>query len=176
MIIFAKYNFTLWIGADFAVEAALPFQLLALAMLVALFGPIASALLQGRGRPDIVSKVYMIHLPLNTVVVWFLVTRWGITGAALSATIRSFLDAALLFYFSARLSDLRVRKLINKKSLPAVGAVGFSVLLLEVGWISASQAITTKALLFAVTMTAYTFVSFRFVSTWRKGDHYGEFG
>lgn len=161
LIVFAKNIFTLWLGPTVAAEITLPFQIFAAGRLISILGPICGSLLSGRGRPDIVSKIYMFHLPVNTAVVWFMVSRWGITGAALSEAFRSVLDTALLFYFSARISGLNFRRLVNKESLPVLGAAVCSLLLVAVGWVAASQPIAMKSSIFSVTMVTYTFVTLR---------------
>ena len=162
LIVFARNIFTIWVGSGFAAQATLPFQILALGTMVSLFGPIANALLSGRGRPDIISKIYMFHLPVNTLVVWYCVTHWGIVGAAISATIRSALDAALLFYFSVNFSGAKVRELFERQAIPVIGAVVFSLLLIGVVWAEASQPVVLKAELFAGSMAAYAFVTYKF--------------
>ena len=159
MIMFAGNIFAFWIGEDFAAHVTAPFQMLAMGTMAALFGPLANALLQGHGRPDIVSKIYMFHLPVNTLVVWACVSRWGITGAALSAAVRNVLDASLLFYFSTRICGLKITKLFGRESFSTIMGVTLSLLLLGAGWAVSSEPFPIKVPIFAATLGAYVLVT-----------------
>jgi O-antigen/teichoic acid export membrane protein len=54
-------------------------------------------LLQARGRADVPAKAHLVELPLYLVLLWALVTRWGIEGAALAWALRCVADALVLF-------------------------------------------------------------------------------
>jgi O-antigen/teichoic acid export membrane protein len=91
---------TLWIGADFASHATLVLELL---LIGAWFNGIAFipyAFLQGQGRPDLVAKLHALELVPYVAVLWFLLHRFGLPGAALAWGARVVADAALLFRLS----------------------------------------------------------------------------
>ena len=95
-----------WLGPDFAAQSTQVFRILLLGALVGAVAPISASLLQGLGRPDIIPKLYLVELPLNTALVLLLVHRMGLVGAALSFALRTLVDASLLFAISWRLVGL----------------------------------------------------------------------
>jgi len=113
LIMFAGNILRLWLGNDFAQHSTLVFQLLLLGTLAGLLAPVSGALLQGLGRPDIISKLYLLYLPLNIGLVWFLVQAMGIAGAALSFALRTLIDTVLLFIISSKLIHLPYSFLIE---------------------------------------------------------------
>ena len=102
---------TLWLGASFAFHAAPVFELL---MIGAWFNGIAYipyTLLQGQGRPDLVAKLHALELLPFILVLWLLLHRFGLPGAALAWTCRVAVDAIFLFKFS-RISVHQLLRLI----------------------------------------------------------------
>jgi O-antigen/teichoic acid export membrane protein len=59
--------------------------------------------LQSAGRPDITAKLHMIELPLYLPALWWLITDFGIQGAAMAWVFRIALDMVLLFILSIRI-------------------------------------------------------------------------
>jgi O-antigen/teichoic acid export membrane protein len=103
LVIFADNISQFWLGADFAQQSTLAFQFLLLGALFGLLAPVSGSLLQGLGRPDVLAKLYLVEVPLNMVLVWFLVQHLGIAGAALSFALRALIETGVLFVISARL-------------------------------------------------------------------------
>lgn len=97
LVLFADDILRIWLGGDFASQSKVVMQILAVGVLVSGLAYIPYALLNGIGRPDITAKFHLLELPLHIGVTWFLVSRWGIAGAATAWTIRAALDALLLF-------------------------------------------------------------------------------
>jgi len=95
-----------WMGADFSQQSTLAFQILLLGVLIDLPKPMSIGLLQGLGRPDIVSKICLVYVPFNIGIVWLLVQNMGITGAALSFVLRVLYETILFFIISSRLIHL----------------------------------------------------------------------
>jgi O-antigen/teichoic acid export membrane protein len=93
----------LWIGASFAAQATLPLRMLVLGFAIGLLAPLSGALLEAVGRPDILVKLYIVELPLNVVVVWFLTKHFGLAGAALSYTVRTALETIILWFVVYRI-------------------------------------------------------------------------
>lgn len=116
-IVLVLYSFspkliTLWLGADFAGKSLLTFQILLGGALIGLFAPIAGSILQGYDHPDIIAKVYMITLPINTLMVWILVKNIGLPGAAVSLTIRTFIETIVLVLVALPLIRLSIREFV----------------------------------------------------------------
>lgn len=116
---------TLWLGPEYAERSALALQILAVGVLANAAAHVPFGLLQSAGRPDLPARFHLLELPLQLVLVWLLVSRYGITGAAMAWTARIILDAALLFAAAARLGLLRADVLVRS---PLPGAVGGTAL------------------------------------------------
>lgn len=93
----------LWLGPEFAAAGGPVLQWLALGMIMNGLAFLPYGLLQGRGRPDLTAKFHLLELPLYLVLLWGLLNRWGIEGAAAAWAIRVTLDAILLFGAVVRL-------------------------------------------------------------------------
>jgi O-antigen/teichoic acid export membrane protein len=93
----------LWISKSFADSAATTMRILALGFVVSLLAPLSGALLTGIGRPGILVKIYVVELPLTVVAVVILTHEFGIEGAAWAYVLRSFGEAAALWFVAARL-------------------------------------------------------------------------
>jgi O-antigen/teichoic acid export membrane protein len=106
LIIFSSTLLQLWLGEEFVYQSTSVFQVLLLGALFALLAPVPGGLIQGLGRPDLVSKLYLLYLPLNAVVVWLFVKNFGIIGAAASFALRALIETTILFMISSRMINL----------------------------------------------------------------------
>jgi O-antigen/teichoic acid export membrane protein len=114
---FAGDILEIWLGSDFARESTLALQILAVGILINSMVHVQYAVVQALGRPDITAKFHLLQLPLHGVLVWWLVSLWGITGAALAQSIRLSLEALLLLVAACRLLSLPFHLLISTKIL-----------------------------------------------------------
>lgn len=124
--LFAGEILQIWLGADFVTESTMVLQLFALGVLVNSLAYAPFVLLQGIGRPDLPAKLHLIELPFYIVVVWLLVSHYGINGAAAAWTLRVALDMLLLFWATFRVCDLPIRILESNGAILA----GFSLVIL----------------------------------------------
>jgi O-antigen/teichoic acid export membrane protein len=69
--------------------------------------------LQGIGRPDITAKSHVIELPVYLLILWLLMTRWGVIGVALAWSFRMILDLAILTFATSRQSAV-MREIIGR--------------------------------------------------------------
>jgi len=111
--LFAKEILQIWLGADFAIKSTVALQILAFGVLINSLAHIPFALLQGIGRPDLPAKFHLLELPLYIGLVWFLISQWGIAGAAVAWTLRGALDAFLLFGATFKIYRFSPRLLIT---------------------------------------------------------------
>jgi O-antigen/teichoic acid export membrane protein len=114
---FAGDILEIWLGSDFARESTLALQILAVGILVNSMVHVQYAVVQALGRPDLTAKFHLLQLPLHGLLVWWLVSLWGITGAALAQSIRLSLEALLLLVAACRLLSLPFYSLISTKIL-----------------------------------------------------------
>ncbi len=93
----------IWIGAGYAARSAGVLKILAAGFLANVLAYIPYNLLLATGRPDITAKFHMIEFPVYVFLLAVLVPLWGIKGTALCWTLRSLMDAILLFGAAAKL-------------------------------------------------------------------------
>jgi O-antigen/teichoic acid export membrane protein len=98
----ARSGLTLWLGADFAQHSYRVLQWLAVGVLVNGLATIPFALVQGVGRPDLTAKLHLIELPLYLLALWWLISAYGVEGAAIAWTARVGVDGAVLFGITHR--------------------------------------------------------------------------
>lgn len=113
LYIWAPEILRLWIGPTFASQATSAFRILTVGYGISLLAPLSGVLLEAVGRPDVLAKLYVVELPFNVAIVWILTKRFGVTGAALSYTIRAFIETIVLWlvlYRSVPISGARLMK------------------------------------------------------------------
>jgi O-antigen/teichoic acid export membrane protein len=86
----------LWLGPAFALQSRLVMQLLTIAVFVNCFAQGAMALIQGLGRPDLTAKCHLVELPFYALLLWLLLPRYGIVGAAIAWSVRTIADTVIL--------------------------------------------------------------------------------
>jgi O-antigen/teichoic acid export membrane protein len=119
--------FTLWIGPELAPASAPLAYVLTIGFWIYCIGYPASSMLQAKGRPDIVSKLFAFQLVPYAAAMLFAIWLWGVFGAALVVTIR----AAIECYFLLVLAGVRwstLRALMLPASL-IIGAVAAAAIL-----------------------------------------------
>jgi O-antigen/teichoic acid export membrane protein len=95
LVLLARDILRIWLGAEFATQSALIFQILAIGFLMnALAWPPTTALL-AVGRPDLVTKCFALLLVLHAGLAWVLIHNYGLVGAALAVAVRETLQAGL---------------------------------------------------------------------------------
>lgn len=102
-VVLADDILRVWLGQEFASRSHAVLRILALGVLVNSLAQIPFALLQGAGRADLPGRFHLVELPMHIVIVWVLVSKWGLTGAAAAWSIRVVVDAALLMIAAHRL-------------------------------------------------------------------------
>jgi O-antigen/teichoic acid export membrane protein len=105
LVVYARDILVLWLGADLAEESTTVLRILAVGVLVNSLAHIPYAILHAHGRPDLPAKFHLVELPLHAALVAALIAMWGTAGAAAAWTIRSILDAGLLFAAARRVAQ-----------------------------------------------------------------------
>ena len=104
LLIFAGPILRTWQGPLVTPEIVLALQILAPGVLANSLAFVPFSVLQGLGRADVTAKLHLLELPVHIVVAWFCISRWSIVGAAAAWSVRTVLDAGLLFFAVSRLS------------------------------------------------------------------------
>jgi O-antigen/teichoic acid export membrane protein len=94
----------LWVGESMAIQAAPVLRWLLLGVLFNGIAHIPFAWLQGYGRADLTAKAHLVEAPIHLVLLFAVVDRFGVTGAAIAWTFRAFLDLAILHGLRQRLA------------------------------------------------------------------------
>lgn len=161
LVIFAPDILHLWLGADFARQSTLVFQVLLLGALIALMAPVSGGLLQGLGRPDLLAKLYLIEVPLNIILVWFLVQHLGIVGAALSFALRALIETVVIFAMSTKLIYLTHDRVVENGLWRSANILlGFGGLLWAISFIKAPFLQIGSAIVLTL---AFVIISWRYV-------------
>lgn len=110
----------LWLGSPFEMQSTMVMQVMAIAVFVNCVGQGGYTLIQGLGRPDITGKYHLAELPVFALLLWYLLPRYGIMGAAMAWSIRTVGDTMLLLGTCPRLLE-QTRGTIARTSLWLVG-------------------------------------------------------
>jgi O-antigen/teichoic acid export membrane protein len=86
----------LWIKGSLSPESILVGQILCIGVFANAVGSMFYALIQAKGRSDLTAKLHMIELPVYVAALLFLLTKFGITGAAWAWVGRMVVDAMVL--------------------------------------------------------------------------------
>lgn len=161
MAVFSDDLLRIWLGAEFAARSSLVLRVLAVGMILNTIAYIPSALLQASGRPDLTAKFHLVELPIHLGLLFWLVSGWGIAGAAAAWAVRAGLDMVLLFAGTWRTGMLSpgslVRSRVPETALLLLG-LGLAVALVD----GLGQGASARAL-----MTACAFLGTG-VWAWRR--------
>jgi len=160
--VFAHEILRVWLGGDFAQKSSSVLQILAIGVLLNCLSFVPLTLLQAIGRPDLTAKFHLLETPIYFILMWFLVRRFGITGAALAWSLRVAIDGALLFGASCWLKLVTLRAFVENglvKSVLGVAVFGVMLLLSVV----TGTAIGTQAVLAGFLIVLFAIASWNFV-------------
>jgi O-antigen/teichoic acid export membrane protein len=102
----------IWLGTEFRLEATPVMHWLAAGWMINTLARPAFTALQTAGRPDLVAKAHLAELAPYLLLLWWLSTLYGISGAAAAWTLRTLADTLILNTLAAaQLPMLRVQVL-----------------------------------------------------------------
>lgn len=93
----------LWLGPTFAANGSTAIRILALGVFVNAVAHVPSGVITAMGRPDVVARFHILELFVHVPAAWFLITHFGVSGAAAAWTFRVIFDAILLFITALRM-------------------------------------------------------------------------
>ena len=123
LVVFARPIIGAWLGAEFVDKSAVPLQLLAAGVFVNCFAHVPYCFLQALGRPDTAAKLFLCELLPYGLLVWWLVGRYGISGAAAAWSIRVAIEVLLLLWLAHRLLSLSAWHSADRRMWTAVSAL-----------------------------------------------------
>ncbi len=109
LFLFSKEILLIWLGPDFAAKSSLVLQLLVLGYFLNSFGYIPFTSVQALDRPDLKAKLDMVMVPVYAGLLWMMIGRMGIDGAALAKLVVTLVDVVALFWFAQRLGAFSLR-------------------------------------------------------------------
>lgn len=86
-----------WLGPEVASGAGIAVRILALGLIINAAALVATTFIAAMGRPDLSAKFHLIEVAIHLPLAWWLISKFGISGAAMAWSIRVAFDAALLF-------------------------------------------------------------------------------
>jgi len=123
IVAFAAQGLWIWLGEEFADRSTGVLRWLAIGVFVNSAAQVAFALVQGVGRPDLSAKAHLLQLPIYLGILWTLLNRFGIEGAAMAWTMRVVLDCTMLLAAVAWI-DPGCRRVVRRLWPYLVGATG----------------------------------------------------
>lgn len=92
VVMFAEELLRLWVGPHIAANSAPVMHWLAIGVWINILAQVPLTALQASGRAHIVGSVQLLELPLYAALAWWLILRYGITGAAAAWAIRAAIE------------------------------------------------------------------------------------
>lgn len=91
---------TWWLGAAFAAQSALVGELLLVGIWIYALAHAPYGFLQAQGRADLTAKFHLLELVIYLPLLWWVISMWGIAGAAVVWDGRVILELSLLLLVS----------------------------------------------------------------------------
>lgn len=110
---FAEEILSLWLGDSFASSSSLVFQILTLGLVFNAIAQVPFANIQASGNSKATAFLHIIECMPYLILLWWLISHYGIIGAAWAWTIRMFIDMLLLIAMDSLkdIKKLRIRSL-----------------------------------------------------------------
>lgn len=102
LIVLAEPGLHLWLGKEFADKGTRVAQWLAIGCMINAPAQVAFSLIQAAGRADFTAKLHLVEMPFYLILLYVLIMRWGIAGAALAWSLRALIDCTILISFADR--------------------------------------------------------------------------
>ncbi|MET0067267.1 MAG: flippase [Candidatus Thiodiazotropha sp.] len=97
MVAFAYDGLNLWVGGEFAENGFRVMQWLGVGVFFYGLSLVPFSLVQSAGHPDWSAKLHLLELPVYLAALWWALHEYGILGAAVVWTLRTFVDALALY-------------------------------------------------------------------------------
>jgi O-antigen/teichoic acid export membrane protein len=126
-VTFAPELLGFWLGGEFKQESALVLQILAIGVFMNSLGHAPYAFLHGIGRPDVPAQLHLIELPIFLLALAWLISMFGIMGAAIAWTGRLTAEALVLYFLARRHVH---REIVERRGIAVYAVTAFATLLL----------------------------------------------
>ena len=150
-IVVSRPFMNLWMGPEFAIDSVPVLEVVLMGAWINGIALIPYTLLQGQGRPDVIAKLHAMEVAPYVILLWFMLHKFGILGAAVAWSIRVAVDALILLV----LAGFRTRNLVG--------------LAISLGLMLSSYAVTIKfsdiSWIWSVAIACFAFLVFAGLST-----------
>lgn len=123
IVTFAYEGLHLWVGREFAANSSFVLKWLSVGVFINSLAHTPFAMVQGAGRSDLSAKTHIIELPFYLLALWWLLSIYGIQGAAVAWVVRVSVDTAVFFFMVRRLLP-EASEAINRITVMLICAVG----------------------------------------------------
>lgn len=100
---FGGFVLSVWLGKSFSPQSYDVIRLLSLGLLSYTVGTMCVAQLHAGGRTDVTAKINIVEFPLFLLLIYLMISHFGIMGAAYAWVLRVTLDAIVLVFFAWKL-------------------------------------------------------------------------
>jgi O-antigen/teichoic acid export membrane protein len=146
----------LWMGPEFALQSGQVASILMVGVFINSMTRVPFALVQSAGHADWTALTHLTELPLYVFGVWWLLSMYGILGAAYAWTIRVLIDAMVFYSLGDRIEPNLRRDSVLSFSLTAI----LCVVALLLDWV-------TSALVMRVAVVGVCTVACGLLLVWR---------
>lgn len=102
LAVFARPGLETWLGLEIAEQGAPVMRILAVGFLLNALAQGPATLIQAAGEPRWMAKLHLAELPVFVAVLWLLTLHYGVVGTAIASSLRSGLDAAVVYGLAHR--------------------------------------------------------------------------
>lgn len=125
---FARDILMLWLGPEYAANSTVALQIVLIGILSCSISMIPYNMLQAVGRADITAKIHLAELLIFVGLSYFLISYYGLIGAAVAWCVRLVIETGILLIFSHKIAGIRI-KYISKRAI-----INIMVMLLSMGF------------------------------------------
>lgn len=122
LVLTAEPVIGIFFGAEYIDKSTIIMQVLACAVFLNALLFVPSALVEARGKPDVVAKYHMAELPVYAALLWLLVRNFGATGAALAWGCRMLWTTPLFYAVAVSSAGLSLSEPLRQRTAHTVGA------------------------------------------------------
>ncbi len=122
IVVFAPEGLSLWVGSSFAAHSAPVLRWFAVAAFVNCLAWTPYGLVQAANRPDLTAKLHLAELPFYLAMLWWVLPRYGIEGAAVAYTVRVAVDTVAFLVMARRLLP-QAASAVERIAMLACGAL-----------------------------------------------------
>lgn len=112
-----------WMGPEFVDQSSPVFKILMAGILVNGLARIPFIFAQSYGRPDLTAKLHVAELPFYLILIYWLISSYGIIGAAFAWLLRVMFDCLGMFAIASFLSPNLARTSLKATALLAMQAL-----------------------------------------------------